>query len=146
MNRYRCICVDSKWYQPVQVYKPNFMDDVVDDALNKRFGAGQALSSSSSSSLLLSSLELSDTRGYEPYIRALLGTASHFCEAIVLKLRTVPIGTALSLRILRASWTMWWKMPSASASARARHSSPLYHPFPLFLVQTLGLVGIPMRS
>ena len=33
---------------------------------------------SSSSSLLLSSLELSDTQVLEPYIRALLGTASHF--------------------------------------------------------------------
>ena len=31
------------------------------------------------SSLLLSSLELSDTKVYEPYIRALLGTASQFC-------------------------------------------------------------------
>ena len=31
------------------------------------------------SSLSLSSLELSDTQVYEPYIRALLGTASHFC-------------------------------------------------------------------
>jgi len=45
---------------------------------------------SSSSSVLLSSLELSDTKVYEPYIRALLGTASHFCEVVVLKLRTVP--------------------------------------------------------
>ena len=34
-----------------------------------------------SSSLLLSSLELSDTKVYGPYIRALLGTASQFCEA-----------------------------------------------------------------
>ena len=34
----------------------------------------------SSSSLLLSSLELIDTQVYEPYTRALLGTASHFCE------------------------------------------------------------------
>jgi len=40
---------------------------------------------SSSSSLLLSSLELSDTKVYEPYIRALLGTASQFCEVVVLK-------------------------------------------------------------
>ena len=31
---------------------------------------------------------------YEPYIRARLGTAADLCEAIVLKLRTVPIGTA----------------------------------------------------
>ena len=54
-----------------------------------------------SSSLLLSSLELSDTNVYEPYIRARLGTAAHFCEGVVLNLRTVPIGTALSLRILR---------------------------------------------
>ena len=44
----------------------------------------------SSSSLLLSSLELSDTTIYEPYMRALLGTASHFCEVVVLKLRTAP--------------------------------------------------------
>jgi len=43
-----------------------------------------------SSSLLLSSLELSDTQVYAPYIRALLGTASHFCEVVVLKLGTVP--------------------------------------------------------
>ena len=36
------------------------------------------------------SLKLSDTRVYEPQIRALLGTDSHLCEAVVLKLRTVP--------------------------------------------------------
>jgi len=53
------------------------------------------------SSLLLSSLELSDTQVYEPQIRALLGTASHFYEVVVFKVRTVPIGTALSLRTLR---------------------------------------------
>ena len=34
-------------------------------------------------------------------IRARLGAAAHFCEVDVLKLRTVAIGTALSLRILR---------------------------------------------
>ena len=37
-----------------------------------------------SSSLLLPSLELSDTKVYEPYIRALLGTASQFCEVVFL--------------------------------------------------------------
>ena len=36
----------------------------------------------SSSSVLLSSLEMSDTTIYEPYIRALLGTSSPFCEAV----------------------------------------------------------------
>jgi len=41
-----------------------------------------------SSSLLLSSLELSDAQMYEPSIRAILGSAAHFCEAIVLKSRT----------------------------------------------------------
>jgi len=45
--------------------------------------------SSSSYYLLLSSLELRDTQVYQPYIRALLGTASHFCEVVFLKLRTV---------------------------------------------------------
>jgi len=38
------------------------------------------------SSLLHSSLELSDTKVYEPYVRALLGTAAHFCKVVVLKL------------------------------------------------------------
>jgi hypothetical protein len=41
-----------------------------------------------STSFLLSSLELSDVQVYEPSIRALLGTASHFCEQFVPKLRT----------------------------------------------------------
>ena len=41
-----------------------------------------------SSSLLFSSLELSDTQVSEPEIRALLGTASHFCEVVVLTSRT----------------------------------------------------------
>ena len=34
--------------------------------------------------LLLSSLELSDTKVYAPQVRALLGTASHFCGVVVL--------------------------------------------------------------
>jgi len=38
------------------------------------------------SSLLLSSLEMSDTKVYEPQIRARLGTAAHFCKVFVLKL------------------------------------------------------------
>jgi len=42
------------------------------------------------SSLLLSSLELSDTKVYEPEIRARLGTAARFCEVTVLGLRTLP--------------------------------------------------------
>ena len=36
-----------------------------------------------SSSFSLWSLDLRDTKVYEPEIRALLGTASHFCEAVV---------------------------------------------------------------
>ena len=39
------------------------------------------------SSVLLSSSELSDTQVYEPYIRAIIGTASHFCKVVVLNLR-----------------------------------------------------------
>ena len=38
---------------------------------------------SSFSALLLSSLELSDAKVYEPYVRALLETASDFCEVVV---------------------------------------------------------------
>ena len=37
------------------------------------------------------SLKLSDTRVYEPQIRARLGTTAHFCEVAVLKLRAVPV-------------------------------------------------------
>ena len=33
------------------------------------------------------SLRLSDTRVYEPQIRAGLGTTAHFCKVVVLKLR-----------------------------------------------------------
>ena len=43
-------------------------------------------------SLLLSSLELSDTKVYEPYIRALLGTAAHFLFLNGLTPRQVNIG------------------------------------------------------
>ena len=32
---------------------------------------------------LLSSLELSDTKVYQPSVRAFLGTAAHFCEVVV---------------------------------------------------------------
>ena len=39
------------------------------------------------SSLLLLSLALSDTKVYELYVRALLGTASQICEEVVLKSR-----------------------------------------------------------
>jgi len=48
-------------------------------------GGGAALHCKTvpSSSLLLSGLELSDTTIYEPYIRALLETAPHFCRAVV---------------------------------------------------------------
>jgi len=47
------------------------------------------------SSSLLSSLELSDTKVYAPEIRARLGTATHLCKAVVLKLETVPISASL---------------------------------------------------
>ena len=36
------------------------------------------------------SLKLSDTRVYEPQIRAHLGTTAHFCRVVVLKLKAVP--------------------------------------------------------
>jgi hypothetical protein len=35
-----------------------------------------------SSPFSLSSLELSDTKVYEPEVRAILGTALHFCEVV----------------------------------------------------------------
>jgi len=56
---------------------------------------------SSSSSLLLSSLELSNTKVYEPYVRSRRGTAAHFCEVAVLKLRTGEERVELRLPDLR---------------------------------------------
>jgi len=55
--------------QPVQTSK----------VWNKILQILPVLSGFSSSSLLLSSLGLRDTKVKEPYTRALLGTASHFC-------------------------------------------------------------------
>ena len=49
---------------------------------NLRFGRFPIAASVGSSSLLLSSLELSDTQVYEPEIRARLGTAAHFCKVV----------------------------------------------------------------
>ena len=59
-------------------------------ALEILYALGQCPSpeSFSSSSLLLSSLQLSNEKVYEPSIRARLGNAAHFCEVVVLKLRT----------------------------------------------------------
>ena len=48
----------------------------------------------SSFSSLLSILELSDAKVYGPLIRALLGTASQFCEALLVKLGSVPASSA----------------------------------------------------
>ena len=42
------------------------------------------------------SLKLSDTTLYEPQIRARLGTTAHFCEVVVLKLKTVPLGAGVA--------------------------------------------------
>ena len=36
-------------------------------------------------------------------MRAFLASAPHFCRAVVLKLRSAPLGTALSLTILEVS-------------------------------------------
>ena len=59
-------------------------------------------------------LELSDKKVYEVSIRALLGTASQYCEALVLKSRTLPSGTALGLRILLALKRCTTKYPQSS--------------------------------
>ena len=66
-------------------------------------------------------LELSDTKVYEPKIRDLLGTASHYCEAVVFEWRTVPSGTALGSSATRtppsstppasrAAWARWYNL------------------------------------
>ena len=51
--------------------------------------------------LITLGLEMSDTNVYEPCIRALLGAASHYCEAVVVESRAVPFGTALGCHARR---------------------------------------------
>ena len=58
-------------------------------------GSGWGGEGCASSSLSLSSLEMSDAKVYEPSIRALLGTASHFCEVVVLNERGVHLNLGL---------------------------------------------------
>ena len=55
---------------------------------------------SSSLFVITLGLELRDTKVSDPWIRALLRTASQNCEAVVLQSRTVPFGIALGSRIL----------------------------------------------
>ena len=68
------------------------------------------------SSLLLSSLELSDTKVYEPEIGALLGTASHFCEVVVLKLKLY--------RMLTRNRAVSWCRAVRGGRARANRHDP----------------------
>ena len=55
------------------------------------------------------SLELSDPKVYEPEIRALLGTASHLCEAIVLKRTRIPLSRSWSRATDETS--LWRPLP-----------------------------------
>ena len=55
------------------------------------------------------SLELSDTKVYEPEIRALLGSASHLCEAIVLKRTRIPLSRSWSRATEETS--LWRPLP-----------------------------------
>jgi len=63
------------------------------------------------SSLVLSSLELSDIQVYEPRLRALLGTASHFCDLSFLNLRTLrdsPMSSELcTYKTVKARFWPW---------------------------------------
>jgi hypothetical protein len=75
-----------------------------------------------SSSLLLSSLKLSDSKVDEPEMRSLLGTALHFCEVVVLKLRTLP-NTRVALPIkrlqgplLKRNWIRFFILNSRSVT------------------------------
>ena len=68
------------------------------------------------SSVLLSRLELSETQFYEPSIRALLGTASHYCEVVVLRLRTVAASRENNLNYFQdfdliAKARIWSRLP-----------------------------------
>ena len=73
---------------------------MLNDCIVERVGyvRGAVGACPSCSSSLLPSLELIDTKVYDPRIRALIGIASHCCEVVVLKLQCVPRDVRLSLR------------------------------------------------
>ena len=73
---------------------------------------------SSSLSLSLSSLELSDTKVYAPYIRARLGTAAHFCEVVVVTLRTGRGGCLQTARPWSCASQSRFVAPVTTCSAR----------------------------
>ena len=73
---------------------------------------------SPSSSLSLSSLELSDTKVHDPYIRALLGTALHSCEVVILKFRTV-LAEFLLAGVNSGAGAAWLAGRGVSLHARA---------------------------
>ena len=87
------------------------------------------------SSLLLSSLELSDTKVYEPQIRARLGTAAHSCEEGVLKLRT-----AVCVR----TTCMAFARPSRRCHAFRVGSNRLFQS-PCFARQVVGFRRAPLQ-
>ena len=69
---HECVVIHSEEPDPIPIQK---------FSLSSFAWTASRASSYTSSSLLLSSLELSDTQVYEPQIRALLGTAAHFCPS-----------------------------------------------------------------
>ena len=75
-----------------------------------------------SSSVLLSNLESSDIKVYGPEIRALLGTASQFCEAVVVE----------SITALEELEVMFPKL-AAVARDRVRLNPPPAHPYTIVL-------------
>jgi len=73
-----CFTINPQPYSQPHTLNPRAQVDAAETALSSELFF---------SSLLLSSLELIGTTICEPSIRALLETASHFCQLVVLKLR-----------------------------------------------------------
>jgi hypothetical protein len=75
-------------------------------------------------------LELSDTKVYAPYIRALLGTAAQYCEAVVLEPSTAPFGTAQALAsdMNTARWTLFVSDSTRVTSPGGSSMDPLGDP------------------
>ena len=88
------------------------------EVLAVRGGAEPWVNDFSSFYLSLSSLEFSDAKVYAPEERSLLGTASQFCEVVVLESKTICSSRFGRCFVCLVRWWMMWCSDSPATLGR----------------------------